>query len=179
MSDQPPEAEAAPPPPRPARAGRPSWLGNWEGACIAVAVLLIALVALTGAAGGTMIALAAASCLVLAAVAALRRNATVAVVSAVMGASALTAALGLSLGDRARAAGDRGYPFPAVVGLSLDRARALFDRHGPVHYVIKRVPYGAQGTVLRATGYSSDGTFAAGSTITLVVGTRKARPPQP
>jgi hypothetical protein len=172
MSDQPPDGETAPPPPRRARPEPPSWISNWDGACIAVAVLLLALVALTGTGGGTMIALAAVSCLALAAVAALRRNAAAAVVSVVMGVSALTAALGLSLGDRARAAGDRGYPFPAVVGLSLGQARALFDRHGPVHYVIKRVPYGARGTVLRATGYTSEGTFAAGSTITLVVGTR-------
>jgi hypothetical protein len=139
-------------------------------------MLALALVALTGAGGGTLIALAVVLCLLLAAVAGLRHNAAVAVVSVAMGVSALTAALGLSLGDRARAAGGRGYPFPAVVGLSLGHARALFDRHGPVHYVIKHVPYGASGTVLRATGYSSDGTYVAGSTITLVVGTRKPRP---
>lgn len=176
MSDQRPDGEAAPPPPRRSRLGPPIWLSDWEGASIAGAMLLLALVALTGAGGGSLIALALVLCLALAVVARLRRNTTVAVVSAVIGASALIAALGLSLGDRARAAGDRGYPFPAVVGLSLSHARALFDRHGPVHYVIKRVPYGARDTVLRATGYSSDGTFAAGSTITLVVGTR---PPQP
>jgi hypothetical protein len=176
MSDQPPDGEAAPPPARRARPTPHIPLRNWEGGCIAAATLLLALVALTGAGGGTLIALAVVLCLALAAVAALRRNATVAVVSAVLGASALTAALGLSLGDRARASGGQGYPFPAVVGLPLGQARALFDRHGPVHYVIKRVSYGRRGTVLRASGYSSDGTYAAGSTITLVVGTRPPRP---
>jgi hypothetical protein len=98
------------------------------------------------------------------------------VVAAVLAATALTLAAGLALGDRARASGDRGVPFPAVVGLPVERARALFDRHGPVHYVIKKVPYGARGTVLRASGYSTDGTYAPGSTITLVVGTRAPRP---
>jgi len=148
----------------------------WEGAAVAAAALLLAAVSLAGAAGGTLMAVAITACAALAVVAVLRRSAAVAVVSAVMAATALALAVGLSLGDRARASGDRGFPFPAVVGLPLERARALFDRHGPVHYTIKRVPYGTRDTVLRATGYSTDGTFRPGSTITLVVGTRPPRP---
>jgi hypothetical protein len=137
---------------------------------------LLAAVALTGAGGGALIAVSLAGGAALAAIAALRRSPAVATVAMTMAVTAALIAVGLSLGDRARAAGGRGVPFPAVVGLSLAQARALFDRHGPVQYVIKRVPYGARGTVLRASGYSTDGTFAPGSTITLVVGTRAPRP---
>jgi hypothetical protein len=38
--------------------------------------------------------------------------------------------------------------------------------------VIHRAPYGTRGTVLRATGYAPDGSYSAGSTITLLVGSR-------
>jgi hypothetical protein len=168
---QPDQVEAAPEP-----AARRRWSVPWEAAAASAGLSLLAVVALTGAGGSTLVAVAVIVAFVLAAVAAVRRSATVAVVAAVMAGTALTVAVGLSLGDRARASGDRGVPFPAVVGLPLDRAKALFDQHGPVHYVIKRVPYGARGTVLRATGYSTDGTFTPGSTITLVVGTRAPRP---
>ena len=170
MSEQPDQVDAAPPA---VRLRRPVL---WEDAAAAGGVGGLAAVALTGAGGSTLVAVAIVAAIVLAAIAVLRRSATVAVVSAALAVTALTIVLGLALGDRARASGDRGVPFPAVVGLPLDRAKALFDRHGPVHYVIKRVPYGARGTVLRATGYSTDGTFAPGSTITLVVGTRAPRP---
>jgi hypothetical protein len=148
----------------------------WEGLAVAAAACLLTAIGLAGAGGATLIAAAIASAVVLAAVAVLRRSATAAVVAVTMAATALALAAGLSLGDRVRAAEHRGVPFPAVVGLPLERARALFDRHGPVHYVIKQVPYGARNTVLRATGYSTDGTYAPGSTITLVVGTRAPRP---
>jgi hypothetical protein len=137
---------------------------------------MLAAIGLAGSGGATLIAAAIAAAVVLTAVAALRRSATAAVVAVTMAMTALALAAGLSLGDRVRAAEHRGVPFPAVVGLRLERARALFDRHGPVHYVIKKVPYGARDTVLRATGYSTDGTYAPGSTITLVVGTRVPRP---
>jgi hypothetical protein len=168
---QPDQVEVAPEPVARRRSAVP-----WDEAAACAGVCVLAAVALTGAGGSTLVAVAVAAALVLAVIAALRRSATVAVVSAVMAATALAVAVGLSLGDRARASGDRGVPFPAVVGLPLDRAKALFDQHGPVHYVIKRVPYGARGTVLRATGYSTDGTFTPGSTITLVVGTRAPQP---
>jgi hypothetical protein len=147
----------------------------WEGLAVCAAVCLLAAFGLAGAGGAALIAAACAAGVVLGAVAVLRRSATVAVVAVTMAATALATAAGLSLGDRARATEHR-VPFPAVVGLPLERARALFDRHGPVHYVIKKVPYGARDTVLRATGYSTDGTYAPGSTITLVVGTRAAKP---
>jgi hypothetical protein len=171
VSDEQPDQAAAAPPA--ARRGRPV---PWEEALACATLCLLAAIALTGAGGSTLIAVSIASAVVLAALAVLRRSAALAVVSAVLAGTAVTVAVGLSLGDRARASGERGVPFPAVVGLPLDRARALFDRHGPVHYVIRRVPYGARGTVLRASGYSTDGTYTPGSTITLVVGTRAPRP---
>jgi hypothetical protein len=148
----------------------------WEGLAVVAAVSLLAAIGLAGAGGATLIAAAIATAVGLAVVAVLRRSATVAVVAVTMAATALALAVGLSLGDRVRAAEHRGVPFPAVVGLRLERAKALFDRHGPVHYEIKKVPYGARDTVLRATGYSTDGTYSPGSTITLVIGTRAPRP---
>ena len=169
MSEQPDPPSA--PPPTVRHAAVP-----WEGLAVSAAVCLLAAIGLAGAGGATLIAAAIAAAVVLAGVAVLRRSATAAVVAVTMAATALALAAGLSLGDRVRAAEHRGVPFPAVVGLRLERARALFDRHGPVRYEIKKVPYGARDTVLRATGYSTDGTYAPGSTITLVVGTRAPRP---
>jgi hypothetical protein len=171
VSAEQPDREVAP-----ERGARRAPAIAWETVATAAVVVLLAALALAGVDGATLVAAAVGGFVVLAVVAALRRSAATAVVAAVMAATALTLAAGLALGDRARASGDRGVPFPAVVGLPIERARALFDRHGPVHYVIKKVPYGARGTVLRASGYSTDGTYAPGSTITLVVGTRAQRP---
>ncbi len=191
MSEQPPTADDAsmqptdePPPPTAAAAlrrrrsrarSRPPQL-PWDGVAIAAAVAVVALAALSGAGGSVLMAVVLLAGLALVVVAALRRDAAVAAVAAAFAAGVVLIATGIALGDRAQAAGGRGSPFPAVVGLPLTRARALFDRHGPVRYVIRRVSYGARGTVLRATGYSTDGTYGPGSTITLVVG---SRPPQP
>jgi hypothetical protein len=101
----------------------------------------------------------------------LARSGACAVLAAALAVAALAGLAGLSLGARAGAGGASGAPFPAVVGLPLAQAKAAFERHGPVHFTIVRAPYGRQGTVLRATGYSTDGSYAPGSTITLVVGT--------
>jgi hypothetical protein len=116
---------------------------------------------------------------VLSVAAVISRSATAAVLAAVLVATAVIGLTGISLGRRASTSSVSGHAFPLVVGLPLDRAEKLFQQHGPVRFSIKRVPYGARGTVLRATGYSPDGTYSPGSTITLVVGTRSATAPPP
>jgi len=91
------------------------------------------------------------------------------------GVLAITSAVGaaaLSLGAHADASGGAAYDFPLVVGLPLPQAKALFQRHGPVTFVVHRAPYGTRGTVLRATGYAPDGSYGPGATITLLVGSR-------
>jgi len=133
---------------------------------------LLLLLALAGAGGSALIACSAASAAALAAVGVWSRSVTALVLAGALAAAALLGAAGLSLGRRASTATAVGHPFPLVVGLPLQRAERLFQRHGPVHFVIRRVAYGARGTVLHATGYSPDGTYSPGSTITLVVGTR-------
>ena len=105
-------------------------------------------------------------------VAALSRNLTLAVLAAVLAVTAAVGASGLALGARADASGGAASDFPLVVGLPLSQAKALFQRHGPVRFVIHRAPYGTRGTVLRATGYAPDGSYSPGSTITLLVGSR-------
>lgn len=148
-------------------------------ATIAVCALtgLLLLLALAGAAGSVLIVCSAASAAALAAVGVWSRSVTALAVAGALAAAAVLGIAGLALGRRASTAGEAGHPFPLVVGLPLQRAEALFQRHGPVHFVIRRVAYGARGTVLHATGYSPDGTYAPGSTITLVVGTRAPSPP--
>ncbi|HET7429379.1 MAG TPA: hypothetical protein VFJ66_07990 [Gaiellales bacterium] len=150
-------------------------------AAIAVCGLtaLLLLLALAGAGGSALIACSAASAAALAAIGVWSRSVTALVVAGALAAAAVLGAVGLSLGGRASTAGSAGHPFPLVVGLPLQRAEALFQRHGPVNFVIKRVAYGARDTVLHATGYSPDGTYAPGSTITLVVGTRAPSTPAP
>ena len=137
----------------------------------AAGLAVLTLAALAGASGGVLAGL----CLVLAAalgvVAMLLRSGVCAVLAAALAVAALAGLAGLSLGARAGSGGTSGAPFPAVVGLPLAQARAAFEQRGPVHFVIVRAPYGRQGTVLRATGYSTDGSYVPGSTITLVVGT--------
>jgi hypothetical protein len=142
----------------------------------ALAALLVAL-ALAGVGGSVLIACSAASAAALAAVGVWSRSATALVLAGALSAAAVLGVAGLSLGRRASTASSPGHPFPLVVGLPLQRAEALFQRHGPVRFVIRRVAYGARGTVLHATGYSPDGTYAPGSTITLVVGTRPPASP--
>jgi hypothetical protein len=140
-------------------------------AIVALPALLLMLV-LLGAGGSALIVCSAACAAALAAVGAYSRSVTALVLAGALAATAVLGAAGLSLGRRASTASAAGHPFPLVVGLPLQRAERLFQRHGPVHFVIRRVAYGARGTVLHATGYSPDGTYAPGSTITLVVGTR-------
>jgi hypothetical protein len=96
-----------------------------------------------------------------------------------LAATAVLGLAGVALGRRASTSSVPGHPFPLVVGLPLRQAEAMFQRHGPVTFQIKRVAYGARGTVLRATGYSPDGTYAPGSTIALVVGTYVPIPGSP
>ena len=143
-------------------------------AAIAIVVLsaVLLLLAWSGAGGSALIACSALSAVALAAVGVWSRSVTALVVAGALAATAVLGVVGLSLGRRASTASSAGHPFPLVVGLPLQRAEALFNRHGPVTFVVKRVAYGARGTVLHATGYSPDGTYAPGSTITLVVGTR-------
>jgi hypothetical protein len=113
-----------------------------------------------------------ATAAVLVAVALLQPPGWVLAVLCLLAVAAAVGASGLALGARADASGGAAYDFPLVVGLSLPQAKALFQRHGPVRFVIHRAPYGARGTVLRATGYAPDGSYACGSTITLLVGNR-------
>jgi hypothetical protein len=133
---------------------------------------LLLLLALAGAGGTALIVCSIASAAALAAVGVWCRSMTALVLAGALAATAVLGAVGVSLGRRASTSSSPGHPFPLVVGLPLQRAERLFQRHGPVHFVIRKVAYGARGTVLHATGYSPDGTYARGSTITLVVGTR-------
>jgi hypothetical protein len=137
----------------------------------ATAAVLVA-VALLQPPGWVLAVLCLLAALALGALAAVSRSLTPAVLAAVLAVAAAVGASGLALGARADASGGAAYDFPLVVGLSLPQAKALFQRHGPVRFVIHRAPYGARGTVLRATGYAPDGSYARGSTITLLVGNR-------
>jgi hypothetical protein len=137
----------------------------------ATAAVLVA-VALLQPPGWVLAVLCLLAALALGALAAVSRSLTPAVLAAVLAVAAAVGASGLALGARADASGGAAYDFPLVVGLSLPQAKALFQRHGPVRFVIHRAPYGARGTVLRATGYAPDGSYACGSTITLLVGNR-------
>lgn len=141
------------------------------GAAAVVALAVLALAALAGASGGVLAVLCLVLAAALGAAAMLLRSGACAVLATALAVAALAGLAGLSLGARAGAGGASGAPFPAVVGLPLAQAKAAFEHHGPVHFTIVRAPYGRQGTVLRATGYSTDGSYAPGSTITLVVGT--------
>jgi hypothetical protein len=137
----------------------------------ATAAVLVA-VALLQPPGWLLAVLCLLAALALGAVAAVARSLTLAVSAAVLAATAVVGASGLALGARADASGGAAYDFPLVVGLPLPQAKALFQRHGPVRFMIQRAPYGTRGTVLRATGYAPDGSYAPGSTITLLVGSR-------
>jgi membrane protein DedA with SNARE-associated domain len=139
---------------------------------IAVTSSVLLLIALAGAGGSALIACLLACAAALGAIGVRSRSATAVVIACAFAAAAVLGMAGLSLGRRASTATAAGSPFPLVVGLPLQRAEALFQRHGPVTFVVRRVAYGERGTVLHATGYSPDGTYAPGSTITLVVGTR-------
>lgn len=141
-------------------------------AAVAAVVLGLTLLALVDAPGGALVGFTVVGALVLVAAAVVSRQITPAVVAAVLAAAALLALLGLELGGRAGRSADQGAPFPAVVGMKVNRARKLFEQHGPVKIVIQRVSYGQRDIVLRATGYGPHGTYGPGSTIRLVVGSR-------
>jgi hypothetical protein len=137
----------------------------------ATAAVLIA-VALLEPPGWVLAVLCLLAALALGAAAAVWRSLTLTVLAAVLAVTSAVGACGLALGARADASGGGAYAFPLVVGLPLPQAKALFLRHGPVRFIIHQAPYGARGTVLRATGYAPDGSYGPGSTITLLVGSR-------
>jgi hypothetical protein len=137
---------------------------------VAAAVLVAA--ALLQPAGWVLAVLCLLAALALGAVAAVARSLTLAVLAGVLAVTSAVGASGLALGARADASDGAAYDFPLVVGLPLPQAKALFQRHGPVRFVIHRAPYGMRGTVLRATGYAPDGSYGPGSIITLLVGSR-------
>jgi hypothetical protein len=165
------------PPRRPARLALSGRLAA-PVAIAAVTVVLLA-VALAEPIGGVLAGCCLMAAVVLAGAAVISRSATAAVLALVLVATAVIGVTGIALGRRASTSSVPGHAFPLVVGLPLDRAKQLFQLHGPVRFSIKRVAYGARGTVLRATGYSPDGTYSPGFTITLVVGTRAAAAPSP
>jgi hypothetical protein len=141
----------------------------------ATAAVLVA-VALLEPPGWVLAVLCLLAALGLGAVAALLRSLTLALLAAVLAVTSAVGASGLALGARADASGGAAYDFPLVVGLPLHQAKALFQRHGPVRFVIHKAPYGVRGTVLRAAGYAPDGSYGPGATITLLVGSRAPRP---
>jgi hypothetical protein len=140
----------------------------------ATAAVLVA-VALLEPPGWVLAVLCLLAALALGAVAAVWRSLTLGVLAAVLAITSAVGASGLALGARADASGGAAYDFPLVVGLPLPQAKALFQRHGPVRFVIHRASYGRRGTVLRATGYAPDGSYGPGSTITLLVGSRSPK----
>jgi membrane protein DedA with SNARE-associated domain len=144
-------------------------------AAMAAAAVILVPAALTGAPGSVLVALALLVAAGLAGVAVVFEQRTPAVIACVLVATALVGALGMDLGGRAGRSADQGAPFPAVVGMKLDRAKRLFQQHGPVQIVVQRASYGERNVVLRATGYGPHGTYGPGSTIRLVVGTRAPR----
>jgi len=139
---------------------------------VAATAAVLAAVALLQPPGWVLAVLCLLAALALAGAAAIARSLTLAVVAAVLAVTSAVGASGLALGARADASGGAAYDFPLVVGLPLTQAKALFQRHGPVRFVIHRAPYGTRGTVLRATGYAPDGSYGPGSMITLLVGSR-------
>ena len=72
-----------------------------------------------------------------------------------------------------------GHPSPNVVGLPLAKARAQFQKFGPVKVVVTHETYGAYGIVLHVSGFEYDGTFNSSSVIHLQVGGRHLRTPSP
>jgi len=171
MSDaDPPVPETPPRPPR----RRPAGSALAAATMAIVAPMLLVLGALVGLSGGELAVLCVISGAVLAALALAARSAVAAAVAGVAVLTAIAGMGGLSLGARAETAGRGGYPFPLVVGLPLDRAKAELRRHGPVTFTVTRAAYGRRGIVLRATGYGADGTYAPGASITLLVGSQSA-----
>jgi hypothetical protein len=152
---------------------RPRRIVRTASGAIAITVAVLGLAALTDASGTALLLLCAAACAALAVVAVRARSATAGVLAAVLAATAVAGAIGLALGGRA-GNGGAGYAFPLVVGLPLSEAKAAFQRHGPVTFVVHRAPYGARNVVLRAGGYAPDGTFSPGATVTLLVGGGRA-----
>jgi hypothetical protein len=137
----------------------------------ATAAVLVA-IALLEPPGWVLAVLCLLAALALAAAASVSRSVTLTVLAGVLAVTSAVGAAALALGARADPSGGAAYDFPLVVGLPLPQAKALFQRHGPVRFVIHQAPYGTRGTVLRATGYAPDGSYGPGATITLLVGSR-------
>ncbi len=98
-----------------------------------------------------------------------RRGPGVALIGAVLGFGVVLCVVFLWLGGRAATPQTR-YPMHNVIGLPLAQAKRLLQQPGPVSIKVVKVPYGANGIVLRATGFDIDGTYASSSRITLQVG---------
>jgi hypothetical protein len=167
----PPAADAT----APAARRRPAAAAAAAAAIAAPVVLVLA--ALAGLSGGALAVLCLICAAVLAALALAARSTVTAAIAGVAVLTTIAGLGGLSLGDRADTAGHAGYPFPLVVGLPLDRAKAEFRRHGAVTFTVTRAAYGRRGIVLRATGYGVDGTYAPGARITLLVGSQPPAAP--
>jgi len=141
-------------------------------AAIAGVTAILAAFAWAGAPGSALVALALVGAALLAALAVVFEQRMPAVVALTLVVASVIGMIGMELGGRAGRSTQQGAPFPAVVGMKLNRARALFEQHGPVEILVQRVPYGERNVVLRATGYGPHGTYGPGSVIRLVVGTR-------
>ncbi len=160
------------PEPRPATGRWPRVIPGLVTIVVAATAAVLVAAALLQPAGWVLAVLCLLAALALGGVAAVSRSLTLGVVAVVLAVTAAVGASGLALGARADASGGSAYDFPLVVGLPLPQAKALFERHGPVSFVVRQAPYGTRGTVLRATGYAPDGSYGPGSTITLLVGSR-------
>ena len=75
----------------------------------------------------------------------------------------------LLVGGRAHSGPTR-YPMRNVIGLPVAQAKHLLLARGPVSITVVKVPYGANGIVLRATGFDIDGTYGPESHLRLQVG---------
>ena len=157
---------------RPATGRWPRLIPGLVTIVVAATAAVLVAAALLQPSGWVLAVLCLLTALALGAVAAVSRSLTLGVLAVVLAVTAAVGASGLALGARADASGGNAFDFPLVVGLPLPQAKALFQRHGPVRFVIHRAPYGTRGTVLRATGYAPDGSYGPGSTITLLVGSR-------
>jgi hypothetical protein len=98
---------------------------------------------------------------------------TAVVLVAVLAVGFVLALALLVAGARAGGGQGSGGAAPNVVGMPVARAQALLRDAGARKIAVVRVPYGELGIVQRATGFEFDGTVNSGSTLKLLVGTRR------
>ena len=98
------------------------------------------------------------------------------VCAALLALGGVMATAGLVLGGDAPDA-PVGHPAADVVGLPLAKARAQFQRYGPVKVVVTREPFGAWGIVLHESGSEYDGTYNSATVIHLQIGGRHLKTP--